>query len=174
VRGAVRVQKGDDPRSVSVYVIGALAYSMVESDGAFGFGSMAKGRYKLRFRAFDPKYEILDTVVDIASGVNKLIDSPVVLPLRIPAPTGLSLVYDTLKQMVTLQWDVMNPKKVSGYNIYRQQVDSAERKLNVVPFKGGVIFVDSTALQDLRYVYRVASVDSLGNEGSVKLVILSV
>ncbi|MBL8025177.1 MAG: hypothetical protein JNL74_02130 [Fibrobacteres bacterium] len=170
VRGSVKVQRGDDPKIVSVYVIGALAYSMVEGDGGFGFGSMAKGRYKLRFRAFDPKYEVLDTVVDIASGVNKSIDSPIVLPLRIPTPTGLRLSYNTLKQSVTLQWDAMNPKKVAGYNIYRQQVDSAEKKLNPVVFKAGTTFIDSTAIQDLRYIYRVASVDSIGNEGSFKAV----
>ncbi|MBL8025175.1 MAG: hypothetical protein JNL74_02120 [Fibrobacteres bacterium] len=168
IRGSVRMQRGDDPRMVSVYVIGALAYSMVDSTGGFSFGSMAKGQYRLRFRAYDPKYAIYDTIVTIASGVNKIIDSPIVMPLRIPTPTGFKLTYDTLKQFVTLQWDAMNPLKVAGYNIYRRQVDSSARKLNAIPYKAGTVFVDSTAVQDLRYVYSIASVDSLDNEGSIK------
>jgi len=169
VRGAVKVRRGDDPRNVSVFVIGALAYSMAENDGGFSLASMAKGRYRLRVRAYDPKYEIVDTVVDVASGLSKVIDSPIVLPLKIPTPTGLTVSYDTLKQMVTLRWNTMDARKVRTYNVYRQRIDTMEIKLNTLPY-AETLFVDSTAVQDMRYIYSIASVDSLGNVGTEKAV----
>lgn len=170
IQGKIRLQQGDDPRYATVNVIGAIVYSLPENDGAFQFSSLAKGLYRLRIRTnYSDKYDILDTLVRVNAAARTLIDSPITIPLKIPTPTGLSYFYDTLKQAVTLQWTLANPKKVSSYNIYRRRVDTAESelKLNTLPFASN-IYIDSATIQDAKYLYRVASVDSMGNEGYYK------
>jgi hypothetical protein len=84
----------------------------------------------------------------------------------IPTPKGLSLTYDTLKQIVTLTWNQADTSLIQGYNVYRTHSDSTGQP---VQFNSAILtdttFSDSTALQDQTYTYQVKALDKDGNEG---------
>jgi voltage-gated potassium channel Kch len=165
IKGVIRLSEGGDPRKVFVLAFGIDRFARVEADGSFRFSSLAEAAYDLRIISPLDDYEVLDTFsIPVVSADTTDLDT-LELPFSgIPTIKGLSLTYDTLKQIVTLTWNQADTGLVSGYNVYRQHVDSGLVKLNAAVITD-TVFRDSTALQDNSYTYQVKSVDKSGNEG---------
>lgn len=164
--GYIKVFPGDEPDKIFAIIMGSNTFSFVTTSARFSFTNLAEGQYSVKFFSTLDNYSNKDTTFTIIAGENRDlgVDS-IVMPLKIPIPTGFTIQYDTLKQIVTLAWNRMNPIKVKGYNVYRQHVDSSEVKLNIQPTTD-TFYVDSTGIQDETYVYRISSVNLTDEEGA--------
>ncbi|MBN2513539.1 MAG: hypothetical protein JXB18_11425 [Sedimentisphaerales bacterium] len=162
--GFLKMEPGDDPRTVTMYVIGATKYALPESDASFSLAEMAEGTYRVRILSTLDKYLPLDTTLTIDAGTELNLPDSIVLPLKIPKITDFTVNYDTLKQIVTLSWDQADKSRITGYNVYRKHVDSTAVKLNVQALTD-TFYVDSTGVQDETYIYSVVGVDLNGDEG---------
>jgi hypothetical protein len=162
LKGIVRLEEGGDPTTVFVLFMGANVFTTVQdSAGNFATTDMAKGRYQVKLLSTLDNYKPKDTVLTVTAGSVDSLPGPIVLQYTgIPVPRGLTINYDTLKQIVNLSWN--KPaigRMVAGYDIYRQRSDST----SFANIKSGVkdtVFQDSTGVQDQTYEYRVAVVDS--------------
>jgi len=163
VAGYVKMHANDDPRNIRAAVIGSAKLAFISSDAGFALDSLARGKYPVRFYSMHPDYANVDTFLSVQSGINGVLGDSIVMPLTIPIPANFSLVYDTLRQYVTLSWNRADTSKVSGYNVYRQRTDSAsaEAKMNVTPITD-TFYLDTTCLQDAVYQYRVSSINKPG------------
>jgi len=160
--GFIKLQPGAEPDKIIAIAMGSNTFSLIDTVAHFNFANLAEGRYAVKFFSTLDDYSNYDTTFTIVAGTNVSLPDSIVIPLKIPIPTGFTIKYDTLRQIVTLSWNRMNPAKVKGYNMYRQHVDSAEVKVNAQPLLD-TFYVDSTGIQDQTYIYSVASVD-LGNK----------
>ena len=144
---------------------GVDRFARVKDDGSFKFKNLAQGEYDLCILSTLVDYGVLDTV-NIPVITADTTDLGVLeLPfIGIPVVKGLSLEYDTLKQIVTLSWDAANPDLVKGYNVYRKHSDSDFVKINAALILD-TTFSDSSAVQDQTYEYKVVAVAPDDNEG---------
>lgn len=167
IRGFIKLQPGDDPTKIIPIIMGSNKFTFVGASADFALADLAEGTYQVRFFSTLDNYDNLDTTLSVISGKDSLLTDSIELELKIPIPTGLKISYDTLKQIVTLSWDRMDPAKVKGYNVYRKRSDSAEVLLNQAAPITDTFYVDSTGIQDQAYIYSVASV-SLSDEIGMK------
>jgi hypothetical protein len=167
IKGVVRLQPGDDARTVFIIFMGTNILSMPDDAiGNFTVANIAEGTYRVRILTTLDAYVPKDTVLSVAAGrVDTLTHDIVLQYTGIPVPSGLKISYDTLKQIVALSWNKPTTgRKVAGYNIYRKRSDST----SFVSIKSGItdtVYSDSTGTQDQTYEYRVAAVDTNGTEG---------
>ncbi|MBD3322543.1 MAG: hypothetical protein GF350_15685 [Chitinivibrionales bacterium] len=167
ITGTICLSEGGDPRKIIVLAFGVDRFAQVEADGSFMFSSLAEATYDLRIISSLDDYGVLDTFsIPVISADTTNLDTLYLPFTGIPTVKGLSLSYDTLKQIVTLTWNQADTGLVSGYNVYRQHVDSGLVKLNAAVITD-TVYQDSTALQDNSYTYQVKSVDKNGNEGKL-------
>ena len=168
IRGRIELEPGDDARNVFIIFLGTYVFRMADdSVGNFAITDLAKGRYRVRILTTLPNYRVMDTAFTITAGRDSVLPQPIRLEYTgIPVPKGLRIVYDTLKQIVTLIWNKPTTgRMVQSYTIYRKRSDSA----SFVNIKGGVTdttYNDSTGVQDQTYEYRVAVVDTFTTEGT--------
>jgi len=170
VRGVIRLGDSDDSRTVIILVFGTNTWAAPDdSIGNFSLANMAEGTYHVRFLTTTPDYSPLDMELQIRAGVDSMLADTIRLPFKgIPVVTGLTLEYDTMKQIVTLRWNRADTGLVQGYNVYRQHVDSGSGKLNGAVIADSV-YRDSTAVQDQTYTYQMKAVDRRGNEGLLSM-----
>jgi hypothetical protein len=165
IKGVIRLSEGGDPRKVFVLAFGIDRFARVEEDGSFRFTTLAEAEYDLRIISSIDHYGVLDTVnIPVISADTTNLDTLELPYTGNPTVKGLSLTYDTLKQIVTLTWNQADTGLVNGYNVYRQHVDSGLVQLNAAVVTD-TVFRDSTAVQDNSYTYQVKAVDKNGNEG---------
>ncbi|OGS36558.1 MAG: hypothetical protein A2293_10655 [Elusimicrobia bacterium RIFOXYB2_FULL_49_7] len=166
LRGFIKLQPGDDVEKVIVIIMGSNKFNFVGSAADFALDSLAAGIYHVKFFSTLDNYDNLDTFFTITAGadINLGADS-IVMPLKIPIPTNFLLSYDTLKQIVSLSWDRMDPAKVAGYKVYRQRVGGADSVLTSVAI-ADTFYADSTGVQDERYEYKVVAVSPNDMEGT--------
>ncbi|MBN2036584.1 MAG: hypothetical protein JW768_07555 [Chitinispirillaceae bacterium] len=165
IKGIIHLSEGGDPRKVFVLAFGIDRFAKVEADGRFRFQNLAEAAYDLRIISSLDNYGVLDTAnVTVRSADTTDLDT-IALPFEgIPTPKGLTLTYDTLRQIVTLTWNQADTALVTGYNVYRQHQDSGLVKINSAPITD-TTYGDSTAQQDQTYTYQVKALDKAGNEG---------
>ena len=163
--GVVRLQPGDDSRTVFILVFGTQTWiTPIDSIGNFTL-SLAEGTYHVRFLTTLDDYNPLDTNLIIRAGMYDTLSDTIFLPYTgIPIPTGLTLTYDTLKQIVTLTWDKADTTLVKGYNVYRKHSDSDFVKINPALITE-TTYSDSSVIQDESYEYKITAVDNGDNEG---------
>ena len=167
LRGLIRLQPGDDARTVFMLFMGTNTWAAPDdSTGTFGVANMAEGTYRVRLLTTLDAYVPKDTVLSVTAGkVDSLTHDIVLQYTGIPVVGGLKISYDTLKQIVTLSWNKPTTgRKIAGYNLYRKRSDST----SFVSIKSGMtdtVYRDSTGMQDQFYEYRVAVVDTNGTEG---------
>jgi hypothetical protein len=167
IRGRIELEPGDDARNVFIIFLGTYVFRMADdSVGNFAISDLAKGRYRVRILANLPNYRVMDTAFTITAGRDSVLPQPIRLEYTgIPVPQGLRIVYDTLKQIVTLIWNKPTTgRPIQGYNIYRKHQDSS-----LVILKSDwsdTTYNDSTGIQDITYEYRVAAVDTNTTEGT--------
>ncbi|MBD3395446.1 MAG: hypothetical protein GF418_07445, partial [Chitinivibrionales bacterium] len=131
LKGVIRLSEGGDPRKVFVLAFGIDRFASADSLGAFRFQNLAEAAYDLRIISSLDDYGVLDMpAVAVVSADTTDLDTLELPFTGIPTVKGLSLSYDTLRQIVTLTWNRADTRLVSGYNVYRQHVDSGLVKLN--------------------------------------------
>lgn len=162
--GIIKMQGTDDPRSVFVIPLGTNGFVNTGITGSFSLSKMAEGEYSVRFLSVLDRYLPMDTTFTVTAGKDSILLDSIELPLKIPTPTGFTISYDTLKQIVTLSWYRIDPTKVKGYNVYRQHVGRADSLLTPVAIVD-TFYVDSTGVQDETYIYGVVGVDFENKEG---------
>jgi hypothetical protein len=169
IRGVVRLQPGDDARKVFILAMGTNTFSSPsDSVGNFSLANMADGRYSVRIISILDNYGVLDTSLSIRAGKNDTLADTIVLPFTgIPTPKGLTISYDTLKQIVTLAWTKADTALVKSYNVYRRNVDSntVAVRINASPV-ADTVYRDSTGVQGTTYEYLVAAVNRSSTEGT--------
>ena len=166
LHGVIKLQPGDNAKTIFVLVFGTYTWT-IPSDtiGNFDLTNMAEGTYNVRFLTTLDDYSPLDTNLTIRAGMEDTLNDTLYMPFTgIPIPTGLTLSYDTLKQIVTLSWNKADSTLVKGYNVYRKQSDSDFVKINPALITGNT-YSDSSVLQDESYEYKITAVDNGDNEG---------
>jgi hypothetical protein len=170
LRGVVRLQPGDDCRTVFMIVMGTTVWPVQpDSLGNFLLSNLAEGDYRLRVISTLDQYQPLDMVFTIGAG--KTTTLPDTIRLRytgIPIPTGERLVYDSLKNEVTLGWDRADMTLVKGYCVYRSDVDenTTFEQINRSLITD-TLFVDSVVEDSTTYAYKICAVDKGDNKGKL-------
>jgi hypothetical protein len=169
IRGVVLLEEGGDPTTAFILFMGTKTFTFPDdTTGAFTSDSMAAGDYRVRIITTTPNYRTLDTTLRVIAGTQNVLPGPLVLKYTgIPTPKNVRIVYDTLKQIVTLMWDSANATLVSSYNVYRRNLglNTVPVRINVNPVFG-TMYRDSTGIQDSTYEYQVAAVNTGAIEGT--------
>lgn len=169
LNGIVGLKGAGDPRNVILVCFGTTRIALPTLSGAFGLARMAEGRYSVRFMTGGmTDYEPLDTSFQVAAESTIVLSDTIRLKFKgIPTPTGLSIHYDTLKQIVTLAWNRADTALTREYSVYRRDtaIGGALVKINSIPVND-TFFNDTTAIQDETYEYAVAAINKLGVEGT--------
>jgi len=169
VRGVIRLQPGDDARTVFILFLGTSTWiTPDDSTGRFGVANIAEGTYRVRILTTLDAYVPKDTVLSVTAGKADTLTHDIVLQYTgIPVVSGLKIGYDTLKQIVTLTWSKADTALVKSYNVYRRNVDSNTllARINTSPV-ADTVYRDSTGIQDQTYEYIVAAVNKNATEGT--------
>jgi hypothetical protein len=167
ISGKVLLQGTDDPRTVFVLFMGTNIFTMVQDSlGNFTAPGMAKGKYKVRLLSILDDYKPMDTSFVIKAGVDSVIPESIRLEYKgIPTPSGLSIAYDTLRQIVTLTWNKADTALIDGYNVYRAIKGQNFTLISTTPLPETVnVFSDSTVAVGKTYQYEVVSRKASGEE----------
>jgi hypothetical protein len=168
IKGVIGLSEGGDPRKVFVLAFGIDRFARVNADGSFRFSGLAEAKYDLRLISSLDNYGVLDTVgVQVRSADTTNLDT-VWLPFTgIPTPKGLTITYDTLKQIVILIWNKADTALVKSYNVYRRNIDSNTvlSRINTNPIMD-TVYKDSNCVQDMAYEYEISAVNHKDMEGT--------
>jgi hypothetical protein len=168
ISGIVKFAQGGDPRAAFVVVWGLERLGQVQADGGFSLATMAAGAYTVRFIPLLSNYGIKDVPgVVVKPGEITALDTVVIPYTGIPIPIKPAIVYDTLKQLVTLSWNKADSARVRGYNVYRMLEGTTNENILLngnVPVRD-TAYLDSTATPGNTYKYRITCVDTAGMEG---------
>jgi hypothetical protein len=170
LRGVVRLQPGDDCRTIFLIVMGTTVWPVQpDSLGNFLLSNMAEGEYRLRVISTLDQYQPLDMVFTIQAG--KTTAQPDTVRLRytgIPVPTGACLDYDSLRHHVTLAWEKADSALIKGYCVYRSDVDenTTFEQINRSLITD-TVFVDSAMEDSTTYGYKICAVDKGDNKGKL-------
>jgi hypothetical protein len=170
IKGIVYLSEGGDPRKVFVLAFGIDRFTSVNADGSFRFSALARGNYNLRLISSLDDYDVLDTVgVPVLTADTTNLDTLRLPFTGIPTPKNVAIIYDTLKQIVTLTWSKADTSLVKGYNVYRRDVDSS---FGTTPMNGATlvrdtVFRDSSGIEEQTYEYKVIAIDKGDNAGKL-------
>lgn len=166
IRGVVKLVPPLDSAMVFVILLGTNTYTMADSGGNFVLNDLALGEYRALVLTTAPDYGRKDTVWVVFAPDTTGLDTIVLQAEGIPIPSGLSLLYDALRQIVTLAWNQADTALVSGYHLFRRNVDSNTTFAQLIPsLVTDTMYADSAVLQDFTYEYKVKAVDKNANEG---------
>ena len=168
LRGVVRLQTGDDSRTVLILLMGTLSCDAPDdSIGIFSLANLAAGTYYVRFLSTLSNYNPLDMQLSIKAGVDSTMPDTIRLPYTgIPVPDGLKAYYDTLNGLVNLTWNALNFSKLEGYFVYRNDTSStipviiSGDKALKDTFYIDTIFTDPLDTNNFVYKYRLKSQDT--------------
>jgi hypothetical protein len=167
IRGVVRFDNGGDMGTVFILFFGTKTFIWPDDSlGNFACGPLAAGQYRVRILTTTPNYQYANDTFNVRAGKNDTLTDTIVLKYTgIPIPQGVRINYDTLMQIVNLNWKKpTNGTIVQSYTVYRKRSDS----VSFVSIRAGVTdttYSDSTAEQYQTYQYRVAVVDTNYTEG---------
>jgi hypothetical protein len=167
IKGVIKLSGGGDPRKVLVLVYSVDKYAKVNADGSFRLGALAEGVYDIRLLPSLDYYDVLDTMhIPVKSADTNDLGTIELRFTGIPAPHGLTVKLDTLKQAATLSWSALDTAIVKGYYVYRRNVDSNtvfERiNRNLI---GDTLYRDTKVLPGETYEYRIAAINTNIKEG---------
>lgn len=176
ISGVVKLLPEHDPREVYLLLIGSERYTRpIDSIGNFIFEDIPEGKYVIRCLTSYSDYGFLDTTVQVKKGEMTQITDTLYLPyLRLPVPDSIQIFYDTLTQIVKLEWQCKKDIEIYGFNIYRKKnTEDRFSLININPSKE-LQFFDSTIIKSsdnalefgCSYIYRISAVDSAGVVGN--------
>ncbi len=173
LHGVVRLQPGDDNRSVLIILFGTDIFTTpVDTTGKFDLSSIPDGRYNARIFTLNTAgtYEPLDTVFVIRSGQMDTLQAPIYPKLTsIPVVTGLHIEWDSVREVASLTWNKSTSPVVKGYNVYRMHQDSnytplSTQVLTDTSYQDGL---SNVLIPDKKYYYKVVAVDADVNQGAM-------
>jgi len=173
LKGIIYLSEGGDPRKVFILAFGIDRFAGVNTDGSFKFSNLAEGKYDLRIISSLDNYGVLDTFgISVISADTANLDTIRLPFIGIPTPKNVSIVYDTLRQIVTLTWAKADTALAKTYNVYRRNVElnTVLARINTSPIVD-TVYRDSTGAQDSTYEYVVAAVSPANMEGTMSAVI---
>jgi hypothetical protein len=169
IKGSVVLPASGNYQDVFVLAFGIDRFTRVREDGSFCFSNLGEGRYSIRVVSLAEDYGTFDTTgIKVVSEDTTDIGA-VVLPFEgIPVPQNVTYTYDTLLLQVTLRWNRCSSPDVKEYAFYRRFADSNMVFEEPIARRPGsdTVFIDSTAMHDFRYEYRLAAVGMNGEEGA--------
>ncbi len=168
IKGYFKLQPGEDARNIIILLPGTYLSTGGNSDNSFLLDNLAEGRYHVRFMYVNGPYAVLDTTLSIISGVPQVLSDSITLPFSIPFPKQVSVSYDTLHQIVHINWSACDTTYVKGYNISRKNVDSNSifTQINKT-YLTDTFFVDSLVAPGTHYEYHVTSINKSNIEGTL-------
>jgi hypothetical protein len=145
ISGIVGVQPQDDPRTVTIQIVGLDKYfNNTEKDGRFTMKNMAKGTYSLLLKGTLPNYTPTAAEVTVNACVNDTLKDTLRLTFTgIPIVTGIFAVYDTVKGAVRLRWNRSEYRDLQNYCIFRDFYDSAAYSTCPIAATGDTGFLDT-------------------------------
>lgn len=172
VSGLIEIEPGDNPAQALVAVLGTNTLCFTGANGKFEIDSLAAGTYTLWILS-SGAYNTFDTMVTIEPGSNLQLANPIrlrALNPGIPVPTGLTAVYDTLRQAVSISWRRVNDDQVQGYALWRKNAD-LNLALEQVPPRTlrDTFYFDTTCTPSgdgVTYEYHVRVVDTNDNQSA--------
>ncbi|MBN1308019.1 MAG: fibronectin type III domain-containing protein [Chitinispirillaceae bacterium] len=173
ITGIVYLSEGGDPRKVFIMAMGLDRFTRPDGTGRFTFGNLAEAVYDLTLISSLDDYTVLEVPgVEVVSGGTRELDTLRLPFTGIPTVKGLKIEYDTMKQIVKLMWVRADTGLVSGYHIYRRNVNSNTvfSKVNT-SLVTDTVYVDSSVSNDFNYEYRLKVVDKNANEGDFSTVV---
>jgi hypothetical protein len=145
VTGIVGVQPQDDPRTVTIQVVGLDKYfNNTSSDGRFIMKNMAAGRYTLLLKSTEAHYTPTTVEITIPAGATVVLNDTLwVTYTGIPVVSGLQVSYDTAAGIAQLSWNHSTYRGFENYCIYRDFYDSVNYSANPVAATGDTVFYDT-------------------------------
>jgi hypothetical protein len=144
VTGIVGVQPQDDPRTVTIRVVGLDKYfDNTDKDGWFTMKNMARGTYALLLTSTEEHYTPTKVEISLAACAHDTLDDSLHLTYTgIPIVTGLKASYDTANGIARLTWNATTYRGFQNYCIFRDFYDSAAYSTKPLAAVGDTIFVD--------------------------------
>lgn len=145
VSGIVGVQPQDDPRSVTIQVVGLDKYfNNTDSEGRFIMKNMAAGTYTLLLRSTEPHYTPTTVEVSIEPGAMVVLKDTLRLTYTgIPVVSGLQIVYDTVVGIAGLSWNNTNYRGFEHFCIFRDFYDSANYSTSPIAASVDTVYYDT-------------------------------
>lgn len=164
----------DDDGGVLCYVPGTSYLSMTDDTGSFALLNIPQGRYKVTYRK-DGLNTVSDSGIEVRSGAKTLLpvkdmDADPAYPP--PAPSGLTVIYDTLHGCAILKWKEVIVSDLAGYVVYRNDTSSATPvRLNDKPVTDTVytdtVFSDLMDTANRVLAYQLKAQDKDANVSTV-------
>lgn len=168
VSGIVRMQPGDDPRTVYIAVLGTYKYCNVDDEGRFTLNGLAQGDYTLRLVStladYTPTFKEISCVSDSSLELSDTID---MVYSGIPSVGNISTRFDSITGTAVISWEKSTYPLIDRYMVYRTSsvVPYAERVF--IGTVSDTIFIDSGAytLSPGAARYSVSILSRTGQEG---------
>jgi hypothetical protein len=145
VTGLVGVQPQDNPRTVTIQVVGLDKYfDNTDKDGRFTMKNMAKGTYALLLTSTEEHYTPTKVEISLGACVRDTLEDTLYLTYTgIPIVTGLKAAYDTVNGSVRLTWNATEYRGFQNYCIFRDFYDSAAYSTKPIAATSDTVFVDT-------------------------------
>lgn len=145
VTGIVGVQPQDDPRSVTIQVVGLDKYfNNTYSDGRFTMKNMALGTYTLLLKSTEAHYTPTTFEITVPASATVFLNDTLWLTYTgIPVVSGLKVSYDTAAGIARLSWNRSTYRGFESYCIFRDFYDSVNYSANPVAATGDTVFYDT-------------------------------
>ena len=142
IRGVIRLQPGDDARTVFILLMGTNTWTKPDdSTGKFTVANLAEAAYDLRFISSLDNYGVLDTNnIPVRSADTTNLDT-IELPFK--APQALNAYVDDSAKSITLTWSAPPGIPFAGYYVYRsyQSISGYDRISNLLE---DTVYTDSS------------------------------
>jgi formylglycine-generating enzyme required for sulfatase activity len=173
IAGSVNTHTDDDG-GVLCYIPGTSYLAMTDDSGGFVLSHIPQGNYRVTYRK-DGLMTVGDTNIEVRSGEKTLLpekDMEADPSYPPPAPSGLSVTYDTLHGCALLTWNPVIVSDLAGYVIYgNDPLVINPQQLNTLlctdTFYIDTVFHDLMDTANLTFTYRVKAQDNDANLSTV-------
>ncbi len=146
VSGVIRMQPGDDPRTVYITVLGTYKYCNVNDEGGFTLAGLAQGDYTLRLVStladYTPTFEEISCISDSAVVLSDTLE---MVYSGIPAVRNITARFDSVTGAAMVSWKKSTYPMWDRYIIYRRSSDAPYIEKMHVGTTTDTFFIDSTA-----------------------------
>jgi hypothetical protein len=145
ITGIIGVQPQDDPRTVTIQVVGLDKYfDNTDRDGRFVMKNMAKGTYSLLLKSTEQHYTPTKVVISVGACMHAALPETLRLAYTgIPAVLGLAASYDTAAGVVRFSWRAADYRGFQNYCIFRDYFDSAAYGASPIAAPTDTFFLDT-------------------------------
>jgi hypothetical protein len=141
----IQVQPNHNPQTATIQLLGTTSYfSNVDTLGNFTLSDLPEGKYQLRIVANHPDYTPTFYTIQIHSGKNDTLKTPIKLIYTgIPVVNALKATYNPVTSIVTLKWDNITYQNFNRYLIYRGKSGMINDSMPLISSVTGPVFNDT-------------------------------